>query len=534
MEEHGLSPQANVLAAHFEAAGDRINAFHYWVKAGRQARNILAFNEALQAFERAQAILLQNIHMVLEDTEIAALYIPWEEIVYNVNDTETLEQLGTKLLHVGEERHSTMLIGVAHDILSDACFTVNDYQGGIKHTSQAIAHLEQSDYIPTHIQVYNHHGVFLYMMGRTAEAAEVFQEALALSANAKTIDEFRYRSHAHYQMALVRCFEGHPAQGRRHALLSIKDAETSISTSSLNWAYSISALAHYYLGDYQTSLEHGFKSIELGEKSRAMRLLGYAHTYIAMSALPIGKISMAYEHAQKAMQLGEEHGHNDVYALGCSQLGNVYIYLEDYPTALTLLQQGFEKGGQHFSGVYNLYQLGFTLHAIGQHAEGMDLMQKAEQGFEQYDIHLGAFLSRVAQTQAMAQAGQWEAVHPKAITVAEEARTHAMLPQYTLLTLILGQAALNEGHTQDAWQHAQEALSLARRLPYPWLEIQTLTLIHARKQQTAAPTTEIEEQLRSLLQQLGKSISHPELRSLFDTLASRIYQQTGISLSPQT
>ncbi len=527
IEENIASPQANILAAHYEAAGDTQSAFLYWMKAGQESKNITAFPEAVQAFQRARRLLDRPDAAIISNADIILLFKNWGEITYNVNDTQGLHQLGEDLIALGRRRDSPALIGVGHDILSDACFTVNDYAGGLKHTSEALAHLGGGEHRAALIETYNHHGVFLYMTGRINDAAEVLEEALTLGANAHANVEFRYRSHTHYQLSVVRCFQGRPVQGRRHAQLALQDAEVCASATALNTAHSVAALAYQYLGEYPTALQHAMRSIELGEKSRAVRILGYTYTYAAMSALGMGRISLALDYSRMAMKIGEEHGHNDVYALGCSQQGSVHALLGDLPRGAEIFQRGFERGGEHFSGMYNLFLLGGTLCRLGEIDKGMTILQQAEQGLALYGLELGAFLTRAIRAQALSATGQWEEARKSAIAVVEEASDRAMKPQLAATLAAQAQAELALGDIQSARQHGQEALQLAHQMPHLWSEIQTLSTLRAIARQSKEPEASIDAQLRAALHHLRAEIHHAELEPIFERFQASALDATG-------
>ncbi len=526
IEENVASPQANILAVHYEAAGDTQSAFLYWMKAGQESKNITAFPQAVQAFQRARHLLDYPDAAFISNADIILLFKAWGEIAYNVNDTQGLIQLGEDLISLGHRRDSPALIGVGHDILSDACFTVNDYGEGLKHTSQALAHLSGGEHRAALIEAYNHHSVFLYMTGRIAEAAEVLEEALALGANVQTSIEFRYRSHTHYQLSVVRCFQGHPVQGCRHADLAIEDAGVCASATALNTAHSAAALAYQYLGNYSTALQHAMRSIELGEKSRAVRILGYTYAYAAMSALGIGQISLALDYSHMAMKVGEEHGHSDVYALGCSQQGSVHSLLGNLPRGVEIFQQGFEWGGEHFTGMYNLFLLGGALCRLGDTEKGLHLLQQAEQGLSLYGLELGAFLARAIRAEALAVVGPWEAARQHTIAVIEEAHQRSMAPQLTTTLAAQAQIELALGDMQAARQHAEEALLLARQIPHPWSEIQALSTLHAIAKQNRESTDELDEQLRAVLHRIRAEIHHAELAPIFQRFQANVLAAT--------
>lgn len=517
---------ANILAFHYEAGGDLLRAYRLWAKAGRQARELIATTEAYQAYQRASELLDQVEDKVL-DEEIYNLYAQWAEMAYNFNETQILNNLGNELRGLGESRNSPALIGTAYDILSDACFTVNDFEGGLENASQAIAYLENSNYLAKHIQAYNHQGVFLYMLGRLSEATESFQDALALSTESKSREVIGYRSHAHYQMSLIRTFEGFPKQGRDHALLAIKDGENSDPYMALFPGYSISALAHYYLGNYGQSLDHAHLGIELGRKTQAVRLLGYTHSYAAMSALGLGDIGTAMDHAEQAIEIGKKYQHDDVAALGLCQLGDIYRILLDYPLAAETYQRGMELGAGHFIGLDNTFHLGLTLHTLGQTQEGYQLMNGALNAFESIGIKMGAILTQSALAVAYTCAGEWDKARDLANHLNNEVINRSLKEHQALITMLLGQIALHDGETETALQHLRTAIEMAKNIQAATIELsshhQLIGLVNEQEQD------KLRQRVKEIIDQIGDSIKRPENHKRFQNLKEQAYLQAGIN-----
>jgi len=447
------------LAHHYEAAGEYLRAFRLWIRAGNQARELIATQEAYSLYQRARDLFEIVENEILEE-DIYNLYVQWSEIAYNFNETDLLNKLGEKLIEIGEKRNSPSLIGTAYDILSDACFTVNDLTGGLENASYAIAHLENSNNLAKNIQAHNHQGVFYYMLGQLSQAKESFEDALALSTESLSRKVIGYRSHSHYQMALIRTFEGYPEQGCNHALLAINNGEESDPYFALFPGYSISALTHYYTGDYLQSKKHAKLGLELGSKTRTVRLLGYTHSYASMSALGMGDIGSAIEHAEKAMEIGGDYELDDVAALGYSQLGSVYRILLDYPAAIHAYQRGVELGAGHFIGLDNTFRLGLALHSMGQINEGYGLLNQALNGFESIGMKLGTIMTQISMTLAFIRSTDWEKARELAHLLEEETSSRSMSVHYALVMMLLGQIAKNDDKLEIAQQYFYRANEL--------------------------------------------------------------------------
>lgn len=526
LEENQPATAANLLAAHYQAAGDIPSAFLYWLKAGDAAVGLAAFPEARRAYQRARALLDHPEAQKIPIETILRLFKHWNEILYNVNDTAGLLELGNDAISLGQRRNSEALLGVGHDILSDAAFTRNDFPRGLEETEAAIHYLQETDCRDMLIEAYNHHSVFLYMSGRIPEAVSILEEALSLEHDIQSREGFRYRSHTHYQLALMRCFQGQPAQGSYHARMAIEDAEAISSATALTTGHSIAALALQYLGEYAAALRHALRSIELGEQSRGVRMLGYTYAYAAMSALGLGRIEAALAYARQAQHIGEKHGYADVYALGCSQAGSVYSRLGMLARAREIFESGFQKASEHFSGVYNLFLLGGVLYRLGEVDTGLSLLAQAEQGMASFGIELGAFLARSVRAAALAAGRDWEQAEPQAREVLAQAEKAAMRPQSCLAHNILAGAARARGDDHLSRIHSHKALAFARQMDSPWGEIEALSTLLVLDADNPAARRLHQEQLNQIYHRLRSQIHTPELQNAFhnwwETLSSRL------------
>ena len=512
------------LAHHYEAAGEYLRAFRLWIRAGNQARELIATQEAYSLYQRARDLFGIVENEILE-ADIYNLYVQWSEIAYNFNETTLLNKLGEELKEIGEKRNSPSLMGTAYDILSNACFTVNDLTGGLENASSAIAHLEKSNNLARNIQAYNHQGVFYYMLGQLSQAKESFEDALALSTASRSRKVIGYRSHSHYQMALIRTFEGYPEQGRNHALWAIKDGEESDPYLALFPGYSISALTHYYTGDYVQSQKHAQLGLELGSKTRAVRLLGYTHSYASMSALGMGEIGSAVDHAEKAIDIGGKYELDDVAALGYSQLGSAYRILLDYPAAIDAYQRGVKLGTGHFIGLDNAFRHGLALHSMGQIDEGYRLLKQALNGFKSIGIKLGTILTQISMTLTFMRAAEWEKARKLAHLLEEETSSRSMGVHYALVMMLLGQLSKHDGKPEIAQQYFHKANQIARQKLSPTIELGSNYQLF--KIVDNAEKAVIRKRTMEIIDQIGSSIKRPENKERFKKVQEKAFQEVS-------
>ncbi len=529
LEKSTIPVPASILASHYEASGKLQIAFGYWTKAGLQARDLFSIEAAFQAFKRAQS-LLRELALLVTDDEIFFLYHHWAQMAYNTNDTYTLRRLSDEILSLGEQRDSSSLIGTAHDILSDAYFTLDDFEKGLDHATLSISYLRQSDNIARLVDAYNHQGVFLYMIGKLNESIEAFEKALKFSAGSNEPRVIVSRSTAHFQMAIVNVLLGNPLPGKIHAQLAIEFAQKNnqYKAHASLAAYSAMALSQYYCGNHHQAIKYALLSIELGEQIQAWRLLGYSKSYASQASLCLGDIGEAIKQAQDAIQLGEDSHHNDVIALGCVQLGNIYRILYDYPAAVKIHQRGAEAAPKHFTGFDNLFRWGFTLCLMGESEQGHLMMSEAETLCNFIDTQLGVIFIQSAQTIAYMQTNDWEKVKDLTRRLKFKTQERSM-PIYSLWTEIYeGKISAHKGDTKAASQYFIGVIDKASVIPAPWVEIEAQASLLAILAETGKDTAAHEQRLGQLLEELKTSIKDQDNLERFHHFHDHIYQAAGI------
>jgi DNA-binding SARP family transcriptional activator len=529
LEKAAIPVRASILASHYEAAGKRHLAFRYWTDTGLEARALFSVKSAFQAFKRAQS-LLKDLEMLVTDDEIFYLYHHWTQMVYNMNDTETLRNLSNEVLELGEQRDSASLIGTAYDILSEADFTIDDYEKGLEHATLAIFYLRQSDNIARLVEAYNHQGVFLYMQNKVIESIEAFDEALNLSSDSTDPQVIRSRSYSHCQMAVVNMILGYPERGKNHAQLAVEFAQKihqSLSHTLLP-AYIAMTLSLYYCGDYRQAQKYAELSIELGEKTQAWRLLGYAQCYASQVSLGLGNIDAAAKQAGEAIQIGEDYQYNDVIAMGCVQLGNLYSNLNDYSTARDIYQRGAETSPGHIVSFDNLFRWGFTLCLLGEREQGHLLMNQTKTIYDFLDAQLGIILIQSAQALVYMQTQDWEKV--KEITRHLNYLTlERSVPICSLWTKIFeGKISTYEGDSKAAIQYFNRVIDKANVIPAPWVEIEAQASLLAILTQTSKDTSAHEQRLDQLLDELKTNIKDQDNHKRLLVFRDHIYQTAGI------
>ncbi|MBU0512621.1 MAG: AAA family ATPase [Chloroflexi bacterium] len=511
--------QAAILAHHYEAAGELITAFEYWVDAGQRARQLFAIADATRSFSQAEN-LIKRIEQELSNDDIYRLYADWCEMAFETSDTELIRKLGNDVLKLGEQRHAPLLIGTALDTLSDACMTANQFEEGLDFATQAIPYLEQSDNTFELMEAYIHRGVFFYMLNRLDEATEAFQDALALSTDSNSPKVIGARANAHYQTSLMRTLAGWPESGREHALMSLDDANLSNRTYLRVAAYFVLALSSFYLGEYVQAREYSQLGIELAQRTQGWRMLGYLHSYAAAAVLMMGYLDSALEHASEAISLGEKYELNDVIALGCCQLGDLYTRLQNHAQAAQHYQRGFDAIGENFMGMENLFRLGFALFQTGQKETGHQTMALALTALQDSGVGLGVIMIQICQARAYAQSGEWDQARQLATHLKDETNWRSMTAFHLTVTILLGRIALHDEQIDSAIDHFKSTIQGAKLLDNVWMELEAQRELDKALRRAGIEDEMPRQRIDELIAQLRANITDEAIRGAWRVASS--------------
>ncbi len=516
--------QAAILAHHYEAAGELITAFEYWVDAGQRARQLFAIADATRSFSQAEN-LIKHIEQVLSNDDIYRLYAEWCEMAFETNDTELISKLGNDLLKLGEQRQDPLLIGTALDTLSDACMTANKFEEGLELATRAIPYLEQSGNTFELMEAYIHRGVFFYMLNRLDEATEAFQDALALSTDSDSPKVIGARANAHYQTALLRTLAGWPERGHEHALMSLDDANMSSRTYLRVAAYFVLALSSFYLGKYVRAKEYSQLGIELAQRSQGWRMLGYLHSYAAAAVLMMGYLDSALEHASEAISLGEKYKLNDVIALGCCQLGDLYNRLQNPAQAAQHYQRGVDAIGGHFIGLDNLFRLGFALFQMEQEEAGHQTMAFALAACQNNNVGLGVIKTQICQARAYAQSGKWDQARQLANHLKDETTWRSMSAFHLTAITLLGKIALHDEQIDSAIDHFKSVIQGPKSLDNVWMQLKAQIeldkALHLAGIEDETPRQRIDE----LIAQLRANTTDESIQQVFLSFQQQVLRE---------
>lgn len=529
-EQTRQTPSAAILARHYEMGGELVKAFELWVKAGLHARSIFARHDAQRSFRHAEELLEQIIDQ-LDDESIYRLYANWAEMSYEYNQTETVARLGQALLHIGQERESALLLGAGLDALGDACLTERKFEEALNYTNLAIPYLEQAGNIFELVEVHLHRGYLLYLLLEFEAAAEALQRSLDFSYQTDSMAVLGARSYAHAQMAIVQTMRGHPVTAKKNAYQAIQSAEISKRFYQLAMAHMMVSFSSYYLADYEEMLVHARKSMEIAQHMQALRVLGYTLNYAASAELNLGQIDAAYVHAREALKIGEQTGQQDVIAMSCRQLGDIYRMLLQFPNANSYYQRGYVAVPGHFTGAENSFRHGYMNVLLGGIVKGLNQINQAIQENWRIGMESSAIAAELCQLLAWLEIDQWQDRLDHVTALQEVIRQRGMQRYQTVINLIFADIAAHNQEHNTAAEYYQQVIKEAQSCHCPWQELQASLQLSKLPHICDSERLAVQERIQNLLANLAFNTRHPDLQNSFDQFQKQIRNASHLAIT---
>jgi len=517
-----IADQAAVIAQHYELGGEISIAFKYWIRAGRRARQLFSSADAQSIFSHAGSLIGRASD--LSDGEIHDLFSDWTEVAYEVEDVATIQRINADLLNLGKERNSSLLTGTALDGMSDACMASNQYEEGLAYTDQAIPYLKQSGDLYELMDAVNHRGVFLYMLNRVDESIDSFQEALSLGTDSHDLQVWRARANAHYQIAVARLLGGWPETAQIHAQRSLADYSALKRTNGQTTAYSALAIAHYFLGNYPQALQESQLGIELATRTQAWRMLGYLHAYRGMIELALGNVDASVEHAESAIKLGERYDHHEIASAGYRIFGDLCNWLGKPQSSIEYYQLATKGSLDQFLWIDSHFRLGVAQVLCGQVETGKNIVEEVISFSERMGLGIVALLARLSKLYIHRHLNEWQPARLLARQLYQDAQQRSIPTVRLATTNVLGELALQDGDSLTAVECFQGTSIAAAKLFHPWIEIQSLTLLHRALNQANCPEPAPYHQIENLLEQIARTAHKDPFKLGFHEYRQQILQ----------
>ena len=511
---------AAVLAEHYEIAEQYPQAFKIWKHAGKHAYRMFAIQDSHLACLRAEKLIPR---ISLTDKDIYYFYLSWQVVLFNSSEDEKLESVMKRLLAMGQDRGSSLLVGTALDGLSDVALIRSEFNKGLAYTEEAVAHLVMAEDIAAQINVFIHHGIFLYMLKDFTAALQSFQTAISLTKKIEKLNPATTYSlgHAHYQVAVVQTNMGHPRLALEEAERSLHYMRISAVPHFSILPDGIMALANYYLGDYSIGKEHAHNSLELAKEVGHWRMVGYTSAYAGMNEVELAEFGLAWQHAEEAIAYGKKYRHTEIIAMGHKIRGDIYSRLESPIKSVSAYQQGLAVDKESFVSVENAARLGVMLGLLGD-PEADATLEAALATANEAGLETTALNARALQLSLFIARQDYDSYHENLGEIQDRLIERSHPKSFVWTDYLQALRYFQQGKFDESLALLEKTLPVLDEIEFFWIHLRTQRLYLAVRKQLGKDTAAIANKLEEMLKKIEQGLGDAPLQEEWQLFSARV------------
>ena len=475
------STNAAIIAGHFMAGGDIINAFKWYLNAADHAYALGAQEDTLHAYQKAE-LLYQNAPLLLfENRDAVRLYQSWSRFAYETYQYSMAEETAIKLLNIGEKEGDPYLIGIAHIALAEACFLRFEFDTGLMLLEKAHENLKLVDDQNGMILVYDRKSKFFWWKMQFEACRQAAHQVLALVKASKEVTTELQRLSLSAEIAICLSYY---AQGEAKKCLELATLIQQTYNDRLGPIEKIRILytlgyAHLVSANYKQSIECFQKALEFSTSMNSVLIIEVCLYRLAKAELLLGKLDQAFEHASKALEYGEKYDHHHAIVSANMILGSIFSNLENNERALhynrvAQIRESFSTTS--FYGIENEIQLAISLIKTGKYAEAKELINSTKITTQKFGVGQHYIRSLLIDQQFDIMSKNFDAANLKISSAIHLAKEKGI--PYHLLWGQLGQVDLlfTLGQHEFVSQIIKEIIQKSQSLNTPFLTLSVLCL----------------------------------------------------------
>lgn len=365
-EEWGgeLDQQSSVIAFHFEEAGDFEKAFKYWLRAGEYSVRMNSRQEAYSAFQHAE-LMLEKVTPFIPDESLYQLFNEWGDLAYDTDDIETARHVYEKMMAIGQERASDLLIGNGYSGLSRVSLMMMEPLKGMQRIEQSFRFLEKSGHVTSRIKAYNRQGVLLIRLQRFDEAGQSFQKAIDISQKVDDFKAIEAGVYAQTQLALMNILTGYPQLAAEMAEQAAFNSKIYTRKTARVQSLMALGMAYYFQGQYHESMDAALEGIKIADPLQLVWWKSWFYIILANSSFAVGSADECLSYLDQYFQTIEGEKDRERLSFAYSMLGDVYRWLHEYRLAIENYDKALETSKASFSRHYHSYRKALVLVDMG-------------------------------------------------------------------------------------------------------------------------------------------------------------------------
>ncbi len=527
---NGARPEvhAAVLAEHFEAAGDPLRAFHFWLDAAAHALSLFSYAEANAAFRRADD-LLPRLEGRLREEDLFALYEPWGIAAMEINDLPTMRRVYASMRNLGEMHRSPLLLGEALSGLGYITLLMRDPTGALDLLQRSLNTLQRAGNVLALIRAHTHLGNIYLMNNQFSDAGQSFQNAVDLGGDLTEPKVVEAVLLAKDWLALNDTMRGWPEKSAATMEQTMRAPQRQfpsfVSVRSL-FTY-CTALA--FSGRFRECVEHARRGVEITGRLGNMRLNGMLQYISGMSAMYLLDMDAAWEHSRLAISQAEEVGYEELSQGGWMVLANLYS-IGDLEQAIAVYEKTTTPKIDSMISAYVMNHKARVTALSGDTQHGRALVDRLLDFTSQAGFYLVHYHGEVTRATILRIEGDLRQAEEILNVAVAEARTRGIQTAVLEGELELAEVYLAQERWELAAQVARRLANSAGAVEACQLEVEALALM-ARALRAAGlpPDTASRARAIALMDQASQRARLLEVAPYFQRWRERMQAQLGNS-----
>jgi DNA-binding SARP family transcriptional activator/tetratricopeptide (TPR) repeat protein len=519
------NPNSARIASHYEAGGEPGPAVHAWVGAARYALLMFSPREAEEAFQRADN-LVKNYGRNLPDETILLLYKTWGFLTNQATNLKEALRIFSSLLHVGEQRHNRIMMGVAQTGLAQYYHQVGQMEAALKAANQSVLLLDTLPDLQERVNAIYTRGSIFTILAQFDAARRDLETVISLTVNAVESPIIQIRSLSESLLAIIFTMMGLPIRAEEVARGAYQDAQLIQAAFSESNALVSLAMATFYQFKYSESNQLVEEGLKVSEPQQFWHNIGYLHLFRGLIMLSRGYLDQCWNELQTIHSIAVDHRCEDLLASEWQLRGQIHRFLWNFPAALECLQQGesVAYGGQ--DRLELIVQQAIVLGSAGQYEASAKLFDVALTHSKAAGLGLVYYPALTARLGALALALPAQQLLSEAEAILQEIKDCEIYDVHEFIKYGLAIAHLKAGNLEQTISIAASFNQYVMTAETPWLKVINFVLQKIITSATGQPVDEaVRQSLLTTLQFLDAQVQHPDLRPDFEDFQAILLNQ---------
>ncbi len=514
--------KAAIIAQHYLASDDHLNAFRWLLKAANHSWVIGAIENAVKEFQQAEKLTQTAPEGTIKVHDIYLLYKQWGEFAYQANQRDLLEQIALKLQFIGEKYQNPLMIGVSQMSLANVCFLQLDFELSLDFITKAIINLERTDERTTLIHAFLRQGNYFWWMNKfdeTIESLQKAQEIINSLGKEKTPEKEALAFYAKLMTGMTYYARGEAARALEYAQIIYSYDIPRLKLFDQIHAYLMLSHTYQLSGQYSDAERYALKGMELTQDLKNEFIYEIFLILYSQVKFIKGDLDTAYVSAIEAQELGQKNGTMYTVVNANSLLGDIFQALYDPVRSFQFYRMAQIRSGYLSSfpqRLQNEIHLAYLLADLGQLSEARETLGNVIKTAQTHEMsHLQSFALCVLGLCDTIERDFSSAAknNDQACAIAKEKHL-----KYELTISKLGQASIHLAQKRYAVTDKilKEFLAESKEIGHVWLQINGFRIMSQMYQaQNRKMPLEYQSMLTALIDEIQEHTQSEPLKDLF-------------------